>query len=203
MLRPDLRIIAKMVDAGARVLDLGCGDGALLQYLQDTKRVRGYGLEIDPKNIRACLDAGVNVIQRNLNDGLEDLARYSFDVLIMAETLQTIRRPDKLLEQMLKVSKKCIVTLPNFGHFSCRLQLLGGRMPVSKNLPHEWYATPNIHLCTFADFERLCSDNNFQILERRIVDANYQLSRAASLAPRLFGMYGVYQLCGSTAAGGA
>lgn len=196
MLRPDQRIIAEMVEHKARVLDLGCGDGALLQHLHNVKDVSGYGLEIDSDNIRSCLAAGVNVIQRNLNDGIEDLAHNSFDVLIMAETLQAMERPDKLLAQMLKVGHTCIVTLPNFGYWQCRWQLLKGRMPVSKNLPHAWYSTSNIHLCTFVDFEQLCKDKGFQILERRIVDVNYRPSLMAGLLPRLFGMYGLYHLRG-------
>lgn len=194
MLRPDQRIIAEMVNHNARVLDLGCGDGTLLQHLQSAKGVSGYGLEIDSDNIRKCLAAGVNVIQRNLNDGIDELAHNSFDVLIMAETLQVMESPDKLLAQMLKVGRSCIVTLPNFGYWKCRWQLLMGRMPVSKNLPHNWFDTPNIHLCTFVDFEQLCRDNDFQILERRIVDASYQSSLMARLLPRFFGMYGLYHL---------
>lgn len=188
-----------MVQTGARVLDLGCGDGDLLEHLTKTKRVWGYGFDLDPDNIIKCLSRGVSVIQKNLDDGLGDFATDAFDVLIMANTLQAIHRPDALLKEMLRVGRTCIVTLPNFGHWTCRWQLLcSGQMPVSSNLPHQWYETPNIHLCTFRDFEALCKENNYSILERRVVASNYGTTRLSSSWPNLFAAFGLYRLEGAS-----
>lgn len=195
MLRPDQEIISDMVPESARVLDLGCGDGGLLSHLMSEKAAHGYGFDLDEKNIEHCLAKGVNAIQRNLNNGLDDLEDSSFDVVIMAETLQVMSRPDLLMKEMLRVGKTCIVTLPNFGHWQCRLQLLSrGLMPISKNLPHQWYETPNIHLCTFQDFQRLCAESDFSILERRVVGSRYRPTLASKLQPNLFGAFGLYRL---------
>lgn len=189
------RIIIDMVQIGDRVLDLGCGDGGLLEHLQASKQVQGYGLDLDEKNITQCLAKGISVIEHDLNDGLEDFETKAFDAVIMAETLQVMKYPDLLLEQMLRVGRTCVVTLPNFGHYRCRRQLLSsGRMPVSRHLPNAWYETPNIHLCTFLDFEALCRKRQFNILERRIVDTNYQPSLMATIWPNLFGAFGLYRL---------
>lgn len=196
MLRPDQQIISDMVPKDTFVLDLGCGDGAMLSYLISEKAVTGYGFDLDLESIDLCLKKGVNVVQRNLNDGLDDLEDNSFDVVIMAETLQVIKRPDLLLKAMLRVGKTCIVTLPNFGHWSCRLQLLSrGLMPVSENLPHQWYETPNIRLCTFQDFQNLCQACRFTILERRVVGTSYRPTLLSKLHPNLFGAFGLYRLC--------
>lgn len=195
MLRVDQEIIADMVQQGDRVLDLGCGDGALLLHLQRTKQIRGYGLDLGVHDITKCLQNGVNVIEQNLDDGLLEFETNAFDTVIMAETLQATRRPDKLLAEMLRIGKTCIVTLPNFGHWRCRLQLLGsGLMPVFGHLPHQWYETPNIHLCTFRDFERLCLRCNFAILERRVVGLDYREDVLSSWLPNLFGAFGLYRL---------
>lgn len=195
MLRADQEIIADMVQQGDRVLDLGCGDGALLMHLQRIKQVRGYGLDLDAQNITKCLQNGVNIIEQNLDSGFFEFETNAFDTLIMAETLQATRRPDKLLAEMLRIGKTCIVTLPNFGHWKCRLQLLGsGIMPVFGHLPYQWYETPNIHLCTFRDFERLCRRCNFVILERRVVGLDYRAGMLSSWLPNLFGAFGLYRL---------
>ena len=194
-MRADLKIVSDLIADGAHVLDLGCGDGELLAYLCASKRAHGYGLEIDPAQITACLARGVNVIQHDLNEGLARFTDASFDVDVMAETLQVVRRPDLVLTEMLRVGRECVVTFPNFGHWRCRWQLATrGRMPVSSHLPHHWYDTPNIHLCTFVDFERLCGDLHLNIVERFVVDEDYGARRLITRFPNLFGAVAFYRL---------
>jgi len=193
--RADLAIIAELVNPGARVLDLGCGDGELLAHLRDNKSVNGYGLEIDPGKITTCVKSGVNVIEQDLDAGLANFADGSFDMVVMTETLQSVRAPVALLEEMLRIGHECIVTFPNFGHWRCRLQLMArGRMPVSEHLPHSWYDTPNIHLCTFLDFERLCQDLGLNIIERFVVDADHANRPLINRFPNFFGTFAFYRL---------
>lgn len=194
-LRPDLAHIAELINANARVLDLGCGEGDLLAYLQTAKSVNGYGLDVDPENIRICMQKGVNVIEHDLDAGLDHFQDSSFDMVVMTETLQSVRSPDQTLTEMLRIGEECIVTFPNFGHWRCRAQLVGmGRMPVSRQLPHSWFDTPNIHLCTFNDFERLCGDLNLRIIQRRVVDPIYKESRWISGWPNFLGTTAFYRL---------
>jgi methionine biosynthesis protein MetW len=194
-LRPDLAHIAELINANARVLDLGCGEGDLLAYLQKNKSVNGYGLDVDPENISTCLKKGVNVIEQNLDDGLANFPDSSFDMVVMTETLQSVRSPHHLLRELLRIGDECIVTFPNFGHWRCRFQLLGsGTMPVSKHLPHAWFDTPNIHLCTFHDFEALCRNLNLPIIQRRVVNSRYFESRLSRLWPNLLGTVAFYRL---------
>jgi len=194
-MRPDLAIIADLVQPGARVLDLGCGDGELLAHLQRTKRANGYGLEIDPAAITACVERGVSVIEQDLDEGLANFPSSSFDLVVMTETLQAVRHPAVLLDEMLRIGRECIVTFPNFGHWQCRLFLASrGRMPVARHLPHMWFDTPNIHLCTFQDFERLCHDKQVVIRERFVVDETYRSRRLMNRFPNLFGTIAFYHL---------
>lgn len=194
-MRPDLKIIADLIKPGARVLDLGCGDGELLAYLQSEKGVNGYGLEIDPANITTCINKGVNVIEQNLDSGLESFADASFDMVVMTETLQAVKAPDRMLSEMLRIGQQCIVTFPNFAYWRCRLYLaVRGRMPVSRHLPHSWYDTPNIHLCTFKDFEQLCHDQEFNIVERFMVDAGHNTRPPINRFPNFFGAFAFYRL---------
>ncbi len=201
-MRADLAIIAELVKAGSRVLDLGCGTGDLLAYLQTNKSVNGYGLEIDAANITTCLEKGVNVIEQNLDEGLANFPDDSFDMVVMTETLQAVRQPHVMLDEMLRVGRECVVTFPNFGHWRCRMQLtVRGRMPVARHLPHTWFDTPNIHLCTFDDFEMLCQNKGFEIIERFVVDANHVNRPLMNRFPNFFGTYAFYRL-GRAAAGG-
>ena len=194
-MRQDLQIIADLVRREARVLDLGCGDGELLHDLQRDKQVNGYGLEIDPDMITRCIERGVNVLEQDLDQGLHNFADNSFDLVVMAETLQAVRQPDALLDEMLRVGEQCIVTFPNFGHWRCRAYLATrGAMPIAKHLPHRWYDTPNIHLCTFADFERLCRAKGFEIIERFVADTSYRPGPLINLLPNLFGTIAYYRL---------
>lgn len=194
-MRTDLEIISQWVKPNSRLLDLGCGDGALLHHLQKNKQVKGYGLEIDPQNLTQCIAAGVNVIEQNLNNGLGNFQDNSFDLVLMTQALQTVRRPDRLLDEMLRVGKESIITFPNFGYWRTRLYLLRkGRMPVSKSLPYTWYNTPNIHLCTFKDFEALCYRKQIKILNRTVVDHSHNKGLSSRILPNLFGEIAIYRV---------
>ena len=174
-MRADLEIIQDWIAPGSRVLDLGCGDGALLEHLRDHKQVGGYGLEIDAEKIARCIERGVNVIEQNLDEGLGNFADNSFDVVVMTQSLQALKYPDKVLAEMLRVGKTCIITFPNFGHWRCRWYLTTkGRMPVSDFLPYTWYNTPNIHFCTFEDFEELCRGREARVINRLAVDQQHR-----------------------------
>ena len=194
-MRPDLELVAKLIQPNSRVLDLGCGAGDLLQHLQLQKNVIGYGLDKDAGNIQLCLSRGVNVIEQDLDSGLGNFQDDAFDMVIMTDTIQAVHQPQLLLREMLRVGRECVVTFPNFGHWRCRLNLAAtGKMPVSKHLPHRWYDTPNIHLCTFNDFEALCAELRMAILQRRVVDQRHNEHSLINLAPNLLGSYGFYHL---------
>jgi methionine biosynthesis protein MetW len=199
-MRADLEIIQQWIPANSRVLDLGCGNGELLSWLQDNRNVTGYGLEIDADNIAACIEKGVNVIEQDLDLGLGNFASNSFDVVVMTQALQVVHYPDKILQEMLRVGRTCIITFPNFGHWRCRWYLAHkGRMPVSDFLPYTWYNTPNIHFCTFADFEALCSDMQMTVLDRLAVDHQHRHNIGNRIWPNLLGEIGIYRVTGANA----
>lgn len=194
-MRLDQRLVEQWVRPGSRVLDLGCGNGELLGHLQQTRQVRGYGMEIDPDKITAAIARGVSVIEQDLNRGLSNLRDDSFDTLLMAQALQAVQRPDALLDDMVRVAREVIVTFPNFGHWKTRWYLIRhGRMPVSRALPYGWYDTPNIHLCTFRDFEAMCRDKGLTVLDRLAVDQDQQGSVLARWFPNFYGEIGIFRV---------
>lgn len=199
-MRADLELIQDWIAPGSRVLDLGCGNGAFLAALRDLKQVSAYGLEIDPDNINRCLEQGLNVIEQDLDKGLGNFASASFDVVVMTQAIQAVHYPDRLLQEMLRVGRECIVTLPNFGHWRCRWYLATkGRMPVSEFMPYTWYNTPNIHFCTFKDFEDLCQTLHIEVRERFAVDRDHRHGFGCRLWPNLWGEIGIYRMAAANA----
>ncbi|MBL8630258.1 MAG: methionine biosynthesis protein MetW [Rhodospirillaceae bacterium] len=163
-MRVDLQLVADLITSGSRVLDIGCGDGALLSYLASFKQVDGRGLEISMARVRAAVSQGLPVIQGNLESDLKDYPAGAFDYVVLSQTLQATVQPRQVLEDLLRIGRRAIVSLPNFGHWRVRWSLMvKGRMPMTKNLPDQWYDTPNIHLCTILDFVDLCKTLNVKI----------------------------------------
>ncbi len=189
ILRSDFATIAAWIRPESSVLDLGCGDGSLLRYLKDRFNVRGYGVEIDARNLLACMENGINVIQSDLESGLSGFEDESFDYVILSQTLQAMRNTENIIQEILRVGKEGIVSFPNFGYWKNRLQVAAGHMPVSPSLPYQWYDTPNIHLCTLQDFEQLCYRHQVHILERRVMNNDRQIT----FFPNLFGMLAFYR----------
>jgi methionine biosynthesis protein MetW len=167
--RSDFEAIAAWVKPDSSVLDLGCGDGVLLRYLRQSRNVRGYGIDISDDNVLACVKNGVNVIQSDLERGLAGFDAGSFDYVILSQTLQAMRHTEEIVLEMLRVGREAIVSFPNFGRWDARLQVALGRMPVSQNLPYQWYNTPNVHLCTIDDFEAFCAEHRIGVLERVVL----------------------------------
>lgn len=189
MTRHDFQTIASWVKPGSKVLDLGCGDGNLLKFLQDTRQARGYGVELTDANILAGVKNGINIIQNDLESGLSVFESNSFDHVILSQTLQAMRHTEAILREMLRVGREGIVTFPNFGYWKNRLQVLRGHMPVSDDIPYQWYDTPNVHLCTMHDFEALCVKLGFHIRERVVMTAGAPVH----ILPNLAGSLAVYR----------
>ena len=160
-----MQAIAQLVPVGSRVLDLGCGDGALLAYLQENRKCMGYGIEIDDTNVHACVKRGVNVIQLNLDEGLALFDDASFDVVLQIDTLQHLRNAEVMLRETVRVGRLGVVAFPNFAHWPNRLSVMQGRMPVTKRLPYQWYDTPNIRVGTHADLNILAMKNGLKVLD--------------------------------------
>jgi methionine biosynthesis protein MetW len=189
--RSDFQAIAAWVKPDCSVLDLGCGDGLLLRYLKETREARGYGIDIDDANVLACVKNGVNVIQSDLERGLAGFDAGSFDCVILSQTLQAVRRTEEIVLDMLRVGREAIVSFPNFGRWDLRLQIaLGGKMPISPELPYAWYNTPNVHLFTIADFESFCAGHGIRVLERVVLHKGRPVTALANL----FGSLAVYRI---------
>lgn len=193
-IRADLARIASWITDGSRVLDLGCGDGTLLAHLRDKQHARTVGVEINDDSVIACVRRGVNVIQQNLEDGLALFQDGHFDTVVLSQTLQAVHNTERILHEMMRVGREGIVSFPNFGHWTHSWSIIRGRMPVSKQMPYEWYDTPNIHLCTLKDFEDLAEKLGLRILER----ATFANDKEVSFAPGLRSTLAVYRF---TAAG--
>jgi methionine biosynthesis protein MetW len=198
-LRRDLRLIADMIGEGARVLDVGCGDGALLAYLTRERRVDGRGMELSQSGVNACVGHGLSVIQGDADRDLEAYPSGAFDVVVLSQTLQATRNPRRVVETLVRIGRRAIVSFPNFGYWRVRLKLLAsGRMPVSSLLPNPWYETPNIHLCTIRDFVALCDEIGVRVERAVTLDRfgrPYALNPHGRLA-NLLGEQGVFVLSG-------
>lgn len=192
-MRLDLAHIQRWIEPGSRVLDLGCGNGEFLQMLQQERTVRGLGLEIDQDKITAAIGRGLNIVEQDLDAGMDNFPDQSFDTVVMAHALQAVHYPDRVLDEMLRIGRQGIVTFPNFAHWSCRLYLgTRGRMPVSRFMPYNWYDTPNIHFCTVKDFEALCEERGIRILARDMVGNTERRPLLASTWPNLFAITAIY-----------
>ena len=193
--RKDFKIISEWIKKDSTVLDLGCGDSTLLKYLIVNKNVSGYGFEKNIQKVQESIKKNINVIQADFNIGLEKYFNSNFfDYAIMTQALQENKNPDHIILEMLRVAREGIVTFPNMGFWRNRFQLgFLGRMPVSNALPNEWYNTPNIHLCTFSDFENLCKSLEITIIEKKVLNAKYSSNFLAKLLPNLFGEIALYK----------
>lgn len=194
-MRLDLAHIQRWIKPGSRVLDLGCGNGEFLELLQSQRQVDGLGLEIDSQNITQAVARGLNIIEQDMDQSLSNFPDQSFDTVVMAHALQVLHHPDRVLEEMLRIGRECVVTFPNFGHWLCRLQLSTlGKMPQSDFMPYRWYDTPNIHFCTVKDFESLCKEKSIRILGREMVGSTDHKDKLASIWPNLFASTAIYRI---------
>ncbi len=181
-LRADLLLISDMIENGSRVLDIGCEDGALLEYLGREKQVTGRGIELSQAGVNACVARGLSVIQGDADTDLVNYPDNAFDYAVLSQTLQAVRAPHLALKQLARIGRRAIVSFPNFGYWKVRRRLLvNGRMPVTKVLPDQWYETPNIHLCTIRDFLLLCKELNIEVEQSHILDERGRVTMARSL----------------------
>lgn len=187
--RPDLRRIASWIRPDSRVLDLGCGDGALLAHLATAHGVSGVGVELDDARVIACVQRGVDVIQQNLEEGLALFEDQHFDSVVLSQTLQSMRHTEHILCEMARVAREGVVSFPNFGYWPHGWSILAGRMPVGGHLPYQWYDTPNIHLCTLQDFERLAAKLGLRVLAR----ATFKNGREINVLPQWRSTLAVYR----------
>ena len=188
--RTDFEAISHWIKPDSTVLDLGCGDGELLVYLEQSRCIKGYGIENDDAGILQCINNGVNVIQSNLESGLKEVNDAAFDYVILSQTLQAMKRTEAVIDEMLRVGTEAIVSFPNFGYWHHRWQIINGRMPVSDALPFEWHNTPNVHMCTVADFDAFCARKKLRVLNRLVMNGE----REQTLLPNLMGTLALYRL---------
>ena len=191
MKRPDFAAIAAWVQPGESVLDLGCGDGTLLKLLQQERGARGWGVELDPDNVAAAIANGINVIQGNLEGGLAGFEDRAFDHVVLSRTLQTVRHTEGILREMLRVGREVVVSFPNFAYWKNRMAVMKGRMPVSEDLPYQWFDTPNVRFFTIDDFEALCGQMGIVIRERHVLDDEGRLIEEEQ---NFLGSLGVYRI---------
>jgi len=189
--RADFDLIASWVQPGERVLDLGCGDGSLLKRLIEERGAKGYGVELDAAGVLAAIANGINVIQGDLERGLAGFDDRTFNHVVLSRTLQTVRHTERILGEMLRVGREAVVSFPNFAYWKNRLAVMGGRMPVSEDLPYEWFDTPNLRLFTLLDFEALCAKMSLVIRERQVLDED---GRLVVEEPNFLGSLAVYRL---------
>jgi len=194
-MKKEFKIIAQLIENNTRVLDVGCGDGTLMKYLKDEKNVDTRGLEISKNNVQNCTSKGLSVIEGNAEKDLHQFPNLSFDYAILSQTLQAFYNPEKVIDDLLRVANKAIVTIPNFGYWKVRLHLLyKGTMPITKNLPNEWYNTPNLHMCTIQDFVNFCKEKNIKI-DRSLCLTNERISEITNgnmLYKNIFSQLGIF-----------
>ena len=188
-------VIKNWIDEDSEILDLGCGKGEILNILSKELNAKTLGVEIDQDNLNECIKSGLNVIQQNIDEGLDNFADKSFDMVIMSQTIQVLKDPKKALLEITRIGKECIVTIPNFGHLTTRFKLLiGGKMPVTGTLPSQWYDTENIHLCTIKDFEDLCKNCGINILEKSFLNGSGHENLSTKNFPNLFAASAIYKI---------
>ncbi|MEY3724961.1 MAG: hypothetical protein RLZZ365_896 [Pseudomonadota bacterium] len=192
-LRSDFDAIATWVETNSSLLDLGCGDGSFLEFIRAKRQAVTYGVEIKDSAVLACVEKGLNVIQQDLEGGLALFKDQSFDTVVLSQTLQTIHQTERILREVIRVGKQCVVSFPNFGHWSHRYAVALGRMPVSKSLPYEWFNTPNVRVLTIADFEALAHKLGIEILGRVVLHHG----KTVHWLPNLFGSLAIYRVCGA------
>lgn len=192
-LRSDFDAIANWVETNSSLLDLGCGDGSFLEFIRAKRKAITYGVEITDTAVLACVEKGLNVIQQDLEGGLALFKDQSFDTVVLSQTLQTIHQTERILREVVRVGKQCVVSFPNFGHWSHRYAVALGRMPVSKSLPYEWFNTPNVRVLTIADFEALAHKLGIEILGRVVLHHG----NTVHWLPNLFGSLAIYRVCGA------